>query len=60
MVPLVNANHVISIVGHWIFDYNYKKLLCLTQVYMDIICSPSIDEELVATFRSVFYDVIYI
>ena len=24
-------NHSISIVGYWIFDYNYKKALCLTQ-----------------------------
>ena len=49
-----NVNNDISIVGHWIFYSNYKKALCLTQVYMDIICYPSIGEELVATFRSVF------
>ena len=58
MVPLVNANHVISIVGHWIFDYNYKKLLCLTQELFGLICSPFIGEEQAATFQSVFYSVI--
>ena len=25
MYSLVNVNHNISIVGHWIFDSNYKK-----------------------------------
>ena len=28
---LENVNHAISIVGHWIFDSNYEKSLCLTQ-----------------------------
>ena len=60
MDSLGNVNHAISIVGHWIFDSNYKKALCLTQELLDIICSPSIGEELVATFRSVFYAVRYI
>ena len=41
---LVNVNHVISIIGHWIFYSNYKKALCLTQELLDLICSPSIDE----------------
>ena len=31
MESLGNANHATSIVGHWIFDSNYKKALCLTQ-----------------------------
>ena len=31
MDSLVNVNHAISVVGHWIFDSNYKKSLCLTQ-----------------------------
>ena len=59
MDSLVNLNCAIIIVGHWVFDYNYKKALCLTQVLMDLICS-SIGGELVATFRSVFYAVRYI
>ena len=31
MDSLGNVNHDISIVGHWIFDSNYEKSLCLTQ-----------------------------
>ena len=31
MDSLVNANHYISILGHWIFDSNYNKSLSLTQ-----------------------------
>ena len=31
MDSIGNVNHSISIVGHWIFDSNYKKALCLTQ-----------------------------
>ena len=54
-----NVNHDISIVGHLIFDYKYKKALCLTQESLDIICYPSIGEELIATFQSVFYAIRY-
>ena len=44
MDSLVNVNHSIGIVGHWIFDSNYNKSLCLTQEYLYIICSPCIGE----------------
>ena len=30
---LGNINHAISIVGHWIFDSNYKKALFLNKNY---------------------------
>ena len=50
MDSLVNVNHDISIVGHWIFDSNYNKALCLTQELLGLICSPSIGKEIVATF----------
>ena len=50
MGSLGNLNHAISIVGYWIFDSNYKELLCLTQESLDIICSPSVGGEQVATF----------
>ena len=53
MNSLVIVNRAIIIVGHWIFDSDYKKTLCLTQEYLDIICSPYIDEEQVATFQSI-------
>ena len=59
MDSLGNVNHDISILGHWIFDSNYKKALCLTQESLDIICYLSIGEELISTFQSVFYAVRY-
>ena len=37
MESLRNMNNAISIVGHWIFDSNYKKALCLTQESLDLI-----------------------
>ena len=40
----------ISILGHWIFDSKYKKALFFTQNSFNIICSPSIVKEQVATF----------
>ena len=60
MDSLGNVNNAISIVGHWIFDSNYKKSLCLTQELLDLTGSDSIGEEQAATFRSVFYAVRYI
>ena len=57
---LGNVNHDTSIVGHWISDSNYKKELYLTQEYLDILYSPSVGEEQVATFHSTFYAVRYI
>ena len=57
---LGNVNHAISIVGYWVFDSNYDKVLCLTKESLYIICSPSIGEEQVAKFQSVFYTVRYI
>ena len=60
MDSLGNVNNDIIIVGHWIFDSNYKKSLCLTQEWLDIICCPSIGEEKFARFQSVFYAFRYI
>ena len=31
MESIGNVNHAISILGHWIFDSNYKKALYFTQ-----------------------------
>ena len=60
MDSLVNANNAISIVVCWVFESNYKEALCLTQESLGIICSPSVGEEKVASFRSVLYTVRYI
>ena len=56
---LGNLNNFISILGYWIFDSNFKKSLFFTQEWLYLICSPSIGEELVATFKSVSYAVGY-
>ena len=60
MDSLGNLNHAISIVGNRIVDSNYNKSLCLTHESLDLICSPSVGEQQVATFRTVIYAVIYI
>ena len=60
MDSLGNVNHAISILGHWISDSNYKKVIIFTQELLGIIRSPSIGEEQVATFLSIFYAVRYI
>ena len=36
MGSLGNVNHDIIILGHWIFDSNYKKEFCFTQVSIDL------------------------
>ena len=55
----VDVNHVISIVGYWVFDSNYEKVLFLTKESLYIICSPSIGEEQISAIQSVFYAVRY-
>ena len=60
MDSLGKLNRAISIVGYWIFESNYEKALFLTQESLDVICSPYIGEEQVATFQSVYYAVRYI
>ena len=60
MDSLVNVNHVISVVGYWIFDSNYKITLVLNREPLDIICAPSVGEEKFAKFETVFTAVRYI
>ena len=60
MYILVNLNCAISIVLACIFEYNYEKVLGLTKESLDIISSPSIGEEQVAKFETVFYAVRYL
>ena len=60
MDSLGNVNNSISIVGHWLFDSNYKKEIFFTQESLDIIFPPYVGEEQVETFRSLFYAVRYI
>ena len=55
-----NVNHDISVVGYWIFDSNYEKLLFLNKASYDIICAPFVVEEQAAKFELVFTTVRYI
>ena len=50
---LGNMNHVIGVVGWWIFDLNYEKALVLNREPLNIICVPSVGEEQVAKFETV-------
>ena len=49
-----NFNHAVSIVGYWIFDFNYKKELPLKQDSLNLICSPWEGEVTFAVFKTVF------
>ena len=60
MDSLGNVNHAISVVGNWIFDSNYEKALVLNRSSLDMICAPSIGEELDSIFETVFTAVRYI
>ena len=60
MDSLGNMNHVISIVGYCISESNYKQALFMTREPMDLICSPSVGEEQVVKFETVFYAVRYV
>ena len=44
MKSLGNVNHSIIIVGHWIFDSNYEKAICLTKESLARIYYPNIGE----------------
>ena len=60
MDSLGNVIHVISDVGYWIFDSNYERALVLNRKSLDMICAPSVGEERVAVFATVFTDIRYI
>ena len=51
---LGNANHDIIVVGYWIFDSNYEKALVLNRESLDMLCDPSVGEEQVSVFETVF------
>ena len=57
---LINMNHAVSVVGYWIFDSNYEKALVLNRESLDMICAPSVGEEQVAEFKTLFTSVRYI
>ena len=45
MDSLGNVNHVISVVGYWVFESNYKRTLVFNRESLDMICDPSVGEE---------------
>ena len=57
MDSLGNMNHAIICFGDWIVDPNYKKALVLKRESLDIICAPSVGEEQVSVFETVFTEV---
>ena len=60
MGSLGNENHAISVVGYCIFDSKCKRALVLDIESLDMSCSPSVGEEQVAKFETVFTVVKYI
>ena len=59
MDTLGNFNHAISIVGYFIFYSNYKQAIFLTRESLYLILSPSVGEEQVVKFETIFYYVRY-
>ena len=60
MDSLGNVNHAISVVVYWIIYSNYKKSLVLNRESLDMIFAPSVGEEQVSEFETVFTAVRYI
>ena len=60
MDTLGNVNSVISVLGYWIFDWNYEKALVLNRELLDMICEQSVGEEQVTRFEKWFTAVRYI
>ena len=60
MDSLGNVNCAISVVGCWIIDPNYKRSLVLNRASLDMIFAPSVGEEQVSEFETVFTAVRYI
>ena len=55
MDSLGNLNHAISFIAYWIFDSKYEQALFLTRESLHLIYSPSVDEEQVIKFETVFF-----
>ena len=54
MYYLGNANHDISVVGYWIFGSNYKISHILNRESLNKICDPSVGEEQVDDFETLY------
>ena len=60
MYSLCNVNHAISVDGYWIFDSKYEKTHVLKGESLDMISAPSVGEEQVSQFETIFIAVRYI
>ena len=60
MDSLGDVNNDISAIGYWIFDSSHDKSLVLNRESLDMIFAPSVGEEQVAVFETVFTAVRYI
>ena len=59
MNSFVNVNHAASLVGYWMFDFNYKKAFPLTLDSLNLTGSPSEVEGNFDVFETVFHTVRY-
>ena len=59
MDSLGNLNHAISTVGYWIFESNYEQAIFMTRELLDLICPPSVTEEQIVKFGTLFFSVGY-
>ena len=51
-----NINLTVSIDGNWIYDYNNERDLPLIKLSLDVICSPSKDDDdIFAEFEVVYH-----
>ena len=57
---LGNMNHAISVFGYWIYDSNYEKALVINIESLDMSFDPSVGEEQVTEFETVFTALRYI
>ena len=60
MDSLGYVNHAIRVVGNWIFDSNYEKVLILNRSSLDMLCAPSVGKEQDTKIESLFTAVRYI
>ena len=55
MDSLGTLNHAISTVGYWIFESNYEQAIFMTRELLDLICPPSVTEEQIVKFGTLFF-----
>ena len=59
METRANANHSVSIASVWIYVANYKIFIPLVKEALDIIRVSSENDNIIAYFDKVYYEVMY-